>query len=42
MSFPLFFLSHDIVVVLVTLGGLSQYLVTATRHTSHSLDTINV
>ena len=39
---PLFFLSHDIIIVLLTFEGLSHYLVTVTHCTSHTLGTINV
>ena len=41
-AFPLFSLSHDIIVVLLIFRELSHYLVTVTHHTSLNLGTINV
>ena len=39
---PLYFLSHDIIVVLTIPRELSHYLVTVTHCTSHTLANINV
>ena len=40
--FPLFSLSHDLIIVLLILGELSHYLVMVTRCTSPTLGTISM